>query len=241
MSNQMDALATDSWLAIYQREAFDALNGWVAPGAIPLLGAVDTIQRWLGATGGVMEIGIFQGRFFIALNGLVESTDRSLAIDLFAEQEMNIDGSGRGDRAVFEANLARFDRHGGHNVTILQADSTTLVPGDVLDRIARPRLVSIDGGHTPEHTLSDLRLAGAVVHPRGAVFVDDVLNANWLGVMEGIATFLQAKPTLWPVAIGHNKLVMVGMSWHSAYLEALAAQVSFRKRLRFFGYELLTL
>ena len=78
-------IQTCSWLDSYERDVFHNVEGWVDPGALKLLRAVDGAQRQLGASGGVMEIGIFRGRFFIALNGLVDDPSiQSLAIDLFA-------------------------------------------------------------------------------------------------------------------------------------------------------------
>jgi hypothetical protein len=230
-----------SWLERYQREGFEQIEGWVANGVFELVGAVDESQHEMGVQGGIMEIGIYRGRFFIGLNGLVDDPSTlSLAIDLFADQHLNIDGSGLGDEAIFRSYLERYDRHAGRNVVIMRADSTTLTPADVLSRLnARPRIVSIDGGHTPAHTISDIELARSVVHPQGIVFVDDVLNPLWLGVVEGVITYLNARPVLWPVAVGRNKLLMCPMSVHGAYLKALPKYTEFRKTSRLCGHEVL--
>jgi hypothetical protein len=204
---------------------------------------VDSAQRQLGVPGGVLEIGIFRGRFFIALNGLVDDpATRSLAIDLFADQHLNIDSSGVGDEEIFRRNLARHDRHGGRNVVVMRADSTTLTPEDVLSHLnRRPRIVSIDGGHTPEHTISDIKLAQAVVDPSGMIFVDDITNPHWLGVVEGVVTYLWQRPPLWPVAVGANKLLMCPISVHSTYRAQLQGLVKFQKTLRFCGHDVLAL
>jgi Methyltransferase domain len=232
---------TDAWIDEYRSDAFESIAGWLAPGALDLLRAVGRVQDELRVDGGVAEIGIYRGRFFIAMNGLVhDGSIRSIAIDLFAAQHLNIDSSGYGDADAFRANLERYDRHEGSNVELLSADSTTLTPSDILAHLPqRPRIFSVDGGHTPEHTISDLRLAAAVVSPQGIVFLDDILNAHWLGVIEGTVHYLDEQPTLWPVAIGHNKLLLCPMSMHAIYRERLAKQMEFRKTVRLCGYDLL--
>lgn len=234
----------ESWLWRYVDDGFAHTEGWVMPQIMKILVAVDRIQAEMGIGGGAMEIGIFRGRFFMALNALVDPAYRSLAIDLFDDQQLNIDGSGRGDERVFRENLARWDRHHGENVEILAADSTTLRPEEVRALMPDPpRFVSVDGGHTAEHTVSDIRLAQTVVHPRGVVLIDDILNPNWLGVIEGVVHYLSGVPLLWPFAIGYNKLLLCPMSVHRRYLAMLAdtrlpGQV---RHVRFSHHELLHL
>ena len=233
--------ASREWLEAYANLSLDDIEGWVDVGALELMLAVSDAQDQLGVDGGVAEIGIYRGMFFIALNGLVrDASIQSLAIDLFDRQHLNIDSSGDGNEADFRANLEKYDRHGGANVVIMAADTTTLTPADVLSNLnMRPRIFSIDGGHTPEHTIADLELARACISPNGVVVLDDILNAHWLGVFEGTVTFLQQKPTLWPLAIGHNKLLLCPMSVHAVYRERLSELMTFRKTVPLCGYDVL--
>jgi hypothetical protein len=191
--------------------------------------------------GGVMEIGIHHGKFFIALNGLVDDASvPSLAIDLFEDQELNIDHSGEGIEAVFRENLRKYDRHQGENVIVKRADSTALQPEEVLEELSvRPRIVSIDGGHTPEHTISDIELARSVLAPRGAIIIDDILNAQWLGVIEGVVHYLSRRPKIWPVVIGHNKLVLAPMTVHQQYQDELAERLHVWGPVEFCSYRVL--
>jgi hypothetical protein len=229
------------WLSEFVDGSFERIDGWVDRGAIDFLRAIGEIQDGWSVEGGVAEIGIFRGKFFIALNGLVaDPAFRSIAIDLFEGQDLNIDASGSGDIDTFRANLRLYDRHRGENVVVMSADSTQLRPSDILDELnTRPRVFSIDGGHTPEHTISDLSLAAEVIGGRGIVILDDILNAHWIGVIEGTVRYLDRRPTLWPLAIGHNKLLLSPMSVHAAYLDALGRKLEFRKTVRLCGYDTL--
>ena len=232
-----------AWLENYRVTAkAGQVEGWLNANLFPSLVWLHEIQQTLGARGGIMEIGVHHGLFFMTLNAMVEAGEgTSYAVDLFDQQEMNIDKSGKGHMASLEANLALHDRHKGANVERLAADSTRIAPQDRARlAAARPKVISIDGGHTAEHTISDLRLAAEIVHPLGAVFVDDILNPNWPGVIEGVVLYLNERPTLWPVMVGFNKMILVPMSVHPQVFKMFQERIPKYKRVSIAGYSLLS-
>lgn len=216
----MNKIFYNDWLDNYVSGGLQKVEGWVDGRLIPILKILHEIQNALTVSGGALEIGVHHGRFFIALNGMVSSGEgTSFAIDLFEDQALNIDHSGRGNSSKFAESLKLYDRHGGANVVTIQGDSTRLRHGDLSQfRVSPPKVISIDGGHTVEHTVSDLMLAQSIIHDKGSVILDDILNVYWVGVFEGAVTYLQRKPTMWPVFIGFNKLILVPMSVHAHYL-----------------------
>jgi hypothetical protein len=231
---------THAWLQNYCSTT--DVHGWMNPGIVNFLRLAATATE--NKPGGALEIGVHHGKFFIAINSIVQFTDSSVAIDLYERgQAQNIDDSGRGNLAQFKANLLQHDRHGGNNVTTYEADSTTLAPTDILALSGgkKFRIVSIDGGHTAEHTTCDLKLAEQVVDGFGFVFVDDFLNPHWLGVIDGVTNYLRSRPTLWPVAHGFNKLVMCKMSAHSMHFSFFKKNQSFKKTTQLCGYDILAI
>lgn len=230
-----------NWLDEYVNHGFQNVEGWVDVQLIPVLKDLNAIQTWLAVRGGALEIGVHHGRFFIALNGMVEPNEGpSFAIDLFEDQALNIDQSGHGNSGKFAENLKLYDRHAGANVTVIRGDSTRLRHRDLSGFQADPpKVISIDGGHTVEHTLSDLMFAEAIVHDKGAVILDDILHPYWIGVFEGAVTYLQRKPVLWPVFIGFNKLILAPMSVHGHYLEQFRQRLPDAKRIELGGYSLI--
>jgi Methyltransferase domain len=208
----------------YRDQGWPKVDGWVFAGVFEMVHIAHQTQvALLGATppGGALEIGVHHGRFFLLLNQLIEGNQRSFALDVFDQQVLNIDGSGRGDLQRFQANLQAFDHHQGRNTTILAADSTTFDFAPLAQSI---RLMSIDGGHSVAHTLSDLRAAEKVLTPLGVVWVDDIMHPEWPGVFEGVLRYLDTRPTLVPIAMGHNKLVLARLSvaqhFHAAYAQS---------------------
>jgi hypothetical protein len=129
-----------------------------------------------------------------------------LAIDLFEQQELNVDRSGRGDRERFLDNVRR---HAGSetNLKIIAGSSLEVRPEQIRELVGACRFFSVDGGHTEECTVSDLRLADATVSREGVVVIDDYFNPAWPEVSVGVARYMtEAAPGLVPFLMTPNKI-----------------------------------
>jgi hypothetical protein len=186
------------------------VEGWLGDGAISMMLAADRWHKARNVEGHVLEIGVHHGRLLLLLAMLARQDELALALDLFEDQHLNIDYSGRGDRTAFWRNV---DTYIGSrsNVLAIRANSLDLDAHSLDEQLAgkKVRLLSVDGGHTREHVLNDMALADAWLHPDGFVFVDDFYNADWPGVNEGVIRHLaDPRHTLAPVCYGDNKLLM---------------------------------
>ena len=95
--------------------------------------------------------------------------------------------------------------------------------------------MSIDGGHTCQHTINDLALAQVQLCPQGLIGLDDILNHEWMGVVDGAVSFFRsvAATRIAPVAIGFNKLFIVHFSHRQAVFDSLLqAQTRLREECR---------
>lgn len=184
----------------------DNIEGWVQSGAVTSTILLSAIQQHLGVIGGVGEIGIHHGKFFLLLCHLRKPSEAGLAIDVFEQQELNIDHSGKGDRRIFEENVCRYFP-APSNIEIFQADSLALRPAALAaTSLNKYRLFSIDGGHTVAHIMNDLRLVEPVLHAQGIVIVDDLFHWDWPGVTEGMFRYWSDGGALRPFALGDGKL-----------------------------------
>ncbi|HEY0846589.1 MAG TPA: class I SAM-dependent methyltransferase [Noviherbaspirillum sp.] len=219
----------------YREHGFNEVEGWCAE---QLFVAISTLNDApINKRGGCLEIGIHHGRFYILLNQVIAPQEKSYALDIFEAQHLNIDGSGAGSLHTFKSNLEKYDVHEGRNTHIIIGDSTD--PGLKLEEVigvASMRFISIDGGHTVEHTLSDLKLAERLVRNEGVVILDDILNYYWPGVVEGAGRYLSTYPTLVPFAIGHNKLYLCKLSYQNFYMQLFSRTPLASKTVRFYGH-----
>lgn len=212
----------------YVKEGSESVAGWVEPAIWPLVAAFHVLQTELKVAGPALEIGVHHGKFLLGLEQLIDQGETVIGIDIFGDQHLNVDASGSGDQAAFDANVAKFAAHPSR-VLAWSADSLTLDAAAVLRAASgrRFRLISIDGGHTAEHTQSDLRLVEQVLAPGGLVFLDDYYNADWPGVHEGFIRYLGTAPPLVPLASYANKMILCSLSWHRTLSSNLgrAAQI----------------
>jgi cephalosporin hydroxylase len=187
---------------------------------------------------GVMEIGIHHGQFFMALNSVVEPDYKSVAIDVFGRQDLNIDKSGQGIKEVFVNNLKRYDRHFGENVIIVEGDSTDSFVFEGVEIPDKYKYISVDGGHTVEHIISDMNLVSKLLTNEGLIVVDDYLNHWWPSVTEGLLKYMSTNPTLVPVMSTPNKMWMSKLSYKPKYDEAISKfPIGNRNEVSLFGHK----
>jgi hypothetical protein len=230
----------NKFLQDYIECGFDSVQGWCGHKLFEVVDLLNSVE--INKQGGCLEIGVHHGKFYILLNSVIEATHKSYALDVFDNQHLNIDGSGKGSLDAFKNNLTTYDRHKGANSKIVTGDSTDPLIIESFDEADVPfRFISIDGGHTAEHTVSDLNLANKLIANQGVVILDDILNYHWLGVIEGAVSFLNMKPTLVPFAIGHNKLLFAKLSYKSFYFNIFDKSPLKSKVVDFFGHSIVAL
>ena len=192
--------------------------GWYTPLDAEITAAIAHHQNASRVTGSVGEIGVHHGRAFVALALALKDDERAFAIDVFDDQSLNQDRSGRGDETVFRDNLAR---HGidGSRVAVLRGSSLEIGWSEIQRVVETPvRLFSIDGGHTAPVVENDLEIADAALCDEGVVIADDYFNSGYPGVSEGTARFMMRRPqALRPFAIGDSRMFLSRPAWAERY------------------------
>jgi len=177
----------------------------------------------------VVEIGVHHGKFFIGLCLLCKGVN-NVAIDLFDElQEYNLDNSGKGNKAIFEKNID------GYNLLTkthcITADSTLVKSHDIKKLIISESagIISIDGCHLYEHTLSDFKLACEVVMPYGIIILDDCFNPAFPEVTSAMYTIAKLRTIYKPFLLVDGKLMFSHIGYVRFYLRILSEY--FRSRI----------
>jgi Methyltransferase domain len=196
------------------------VSGFLEPEVLLVLDVLNAAQRTKHVSGAVAEIGVHHGKLFIGLSLLQPPGDKSVAIDIFGDQELNIDNSGHGDFEKFENNVKVWSSM--DDVVVHQGDSTKLEPAKLRELAGGDiRLFSVDGGHTNEIVFSDMKLAEAALAEGGIVIADDVFNEYWPGVATGTLRYLSDGAKLAPFLIGFNKVFFT----HAEYSEFYRGEV----------------
>lgn len=216
--------------ARYRAIGHRIVTGFLQPEVLLLLDVLNSAQRAKQVSGAAAEIGVHHGKLFIGLRLLQRPGEKAVAIDIFGDQELNVDGSGHGDLQKFLSNVNLWSSM--DDVVIHQGDSTKLLPerlrelagGDV-------RLFSVDGGHTAEIVFSDMNLAEATLADGGIVIADDVFNQQWPGVAVGTLRYLEQGAKLAPFLIGFNKVFFAQPDYCLLYRAEVESAVSGKLRL----------
>ena len=231
----------------YLSTGIHTVNGWCIP---QLWQTLWPLYREIG-DGPVVEIGLFEGKFFIGLCKTfgVSGQNRAAAIDVFDMQQFNLDGAGVGKMDVVKRNLTSH-RVPADAVEFVQADSLALTQRDadrLVSEIGQFHFFSVDGCHEVVHTVNDIEFAMSVTANHGIIAVDDYTNPNWPGVHEAVARmYLSRDFRFIPLAVTCNKLLLASYSYHSAYLRAIEGYLRVAhpdtrmKKVKRFGFDTLT-
>lgn len=214
----------------YRAVGHRVVTGFLQSEVLLLLDVLNSAQRAKQVCGGVAEIGVHHGKLFIGLRLLQRAGEKSVAIDIFGDQDLNVDGSGHGNLEKFVNNVKLWSSM--DDVVVHQGDSTKLTP-ETLRELAGGdiRFFSVDGGHTEEIVFSDMKLAEATLADGGIVIADDVFNEQWPGVAVGTLRYLEDGAKLTPFLIGFNKVFFAQPDYCAVYRSAVEEAVAGKLRL----------
>ncbi len=209
-------------LAAYVKHGNRLVEGWLTPGAIQAVVNLSADQRRAGVPGGVAEIGVHHGRLFILLYLLGAAGEPAVAIDLFSRQDLNSDRSGAGDLERFKQNLRR--HADADRLLIYEGDSADLDSQRLVGLGGGPlRMISIDGGHSPQITCHDLAVSEGALANGGVIIVDDCFNEAWPGVANGVMRHFSSPRSIVPFGIGAGKTFFCHEAFAQRYAAVLAA------------------
>lgn len=215
--------------AIYP--SVEKINGWLNK---PAAYATMDILEWQlesNIKGGVLEIGVFCGKYFaILVQSALKQKSQILGIDTFqfAPKERVIDEL----KAIFGKGI-------DEKIILLKSASEAISPSEVEKLIGNCRFISIDGSHEYESVFLDLILSEQVINSDGLIAVDDFLNPLTLGVNRAVNQFLATPRRVQPVAYTANKLFLAHRSSAERYRETFEKifeqgeepfEVNFRKK-----------
>lgn len=174
----------------YLSQSYERVRGMSSRFAAAICGHLIRRQSALGIGGELVEIGTFEGRFFIAMALGLAPGEKALGIDRF-------DWPNAGVEARFLANCAA---HGLASDRYLswKADSREITAGDLREKLAqRPvRFVHIDSHHSRACLTNDLELVDPLLHRDGIVCLDDMLHPGYPMLAAAVFAYLVRHPEM---------------------------------------------
>lgn len=174
----------------YLSDSYEHVRGMSSRFAAAICSHLIRRQTALGMTGELVEIGTFEGRFFIAMALGLAAGEKALGIDRF-------DWPNAGVEARFLANCAA---HGiaRNDYISWKTDSRAITTADLRAKLNdRPvRFVHIDSHHSRECLTNDLELVHPLLHRDGIVCLDDMLHPGYPLVVTAVFDYLTRHPDM---------------------------------------------
>jgi predicted O-methyltransferase YrrM len=178
---RLDAFLADGYMRI---------RGMSSRFAAAICGHVVRSQSARGIAGDLVELGTFEGRFFVAMAMLLAPGERALGIDVFTWPSA----------AVYDhllANCVAADLDASI-YTVWKTDTRAITPADLRAKLpsGHARFIHVDSEHVPDILRNDLELAHAVLHPDGVMALDDMLHPGYPTLITVVLDYLQRHPEM---------------------------------------------
>ncbi len=197
------------------------VNGWLQRVDAEIIGSILTFQGQNNIRGSCAEIGVHHGKSFIPLCMTLKADEQALCIDLFEDQEKNLDSSGKGDFNAFKKNMEKHDIDFSR-IRVLKGSSEDVKSDDILAQVGPVRFFSVDGGHWKSIVQNDLALAEKALSTEGVIALDDYCRAEWPGVTYAYTIWQNdTESDIIPFAVGSNKLYLCRKDYAQKYRAAL--------------------
>jgi hypothetical protein len=209
-------------LEYFNSNVYGRVEGWLGDRMWQIVNVIGTILDTNGVHGNIAEFGVHHGLFLFLLNTLRNEDELCFAIDVFDEQRLNVDCSGRGSSSVFLSHVETLMASQQRSFRVVQRDTTSFSIIDIVNLFGKKgvKFFSIDAGHTVQHACNDLTLAQEVLVSGGVIALDDYMSVHWPGVTEGFYRFMHFQNRrLKPFLFFQNKLFLTTVSEHGLCLQ----------------------
>ncbi|WP_373514390.1 class I SAM-dependent methyltransferase [Persicitalea sp.] len=196
------------------------IDGWFAEEAAMLLSLLNAVQKQNKIGGDLFEIGVHHGKSTLFFYHFLDEGEQLRVCDLFGNQTDNVSFSGSGNKQKFLDNCAKYIDN--ESIPIFEKLSCEL---SIEEIGASYRMFHVDGGHSFEEALFDLKLAAQSIREEGIIILDDPFRSEWPGVTEALIEFLRKSPQFSALVVGFNKLILVRnthLETYSAVLDDVA-------------------
>lgn len=210
------AVAADKALAVTRarlsayRSLSRGVEGWITDTAVAIAVSVLDAQARLDIGGDMLEIGAWHGKSALLWMAFSRPSERNVIIDL----------AGRDPLSQTLANAS-----GVLNRThelIVKSSFKFPDPDWAAQNYRRFRLIHIDGDHSAAGIQNDLEVTFPLLHPFGAIIVDDFLNPRFPQISEVTFDFCNRhRHAVGLIASGGNKGFIVSAKIYDRMLDLM--------------------
>jgi len=178
--------AIDRYLSV----DYERVRGMSSRFAAAICGHLLKRQSESGIGGDLVEIGTFEGRFFIAMALGLATGEKAVGIDRFDWPNAGVEGR-------FLANCAAYGIASDRLVS-WKADSREISTLDLRGKLGNKpiRFVHIDSHHSRECLTNDLELVHPQLHRDGIICLDDMLHPGYPMMASAVFDYFARHPDM---------------------------------------------
>ncbi len=213
----IDISSGDARLDAFLAEGYLRIRGMSSRFAAAICGRLVRRQSALGIAGDLLEIGTFEGRFFVAMGMLLAPGEHALGIDVFTWPSAAVY-----DHLLANCAAAGLDRA---SYTAWKVDARTITADALRGKLpsGAARFIHVDGEHNAECLRNDLALAHAVLHPRGVIALDDMLHPGYPTLIATVLDYLERHPAMRVLCIVDRESITAAAKFLICRADAVAA------------------
>jgi predicted O-methyltransferase YrrM len=213
----IDISSGDARLDAFLADGYLRIRGMSSRFAAAICGRLVSRQRALGVGGDLLEIGTFEGRFFVAMAMLLAPGEHALGLDVFTWPSAAVY-----DRLLANCAAAGLDRG---SYTAWKVDTRTIAAAALREKLpsGTARFIHIDGEHNADCLRNDLALAHAVLHPQGVIALDDMLHPGYPTLIATVLDYLERHPAMRLLCIVDRESITAAAKFLICSTEAAAA------------------
>lgn len=204
--------AIDRFLA----DGYERVRGMSSRFAAAICGHLIRRQSELGTAGGLVEVGTFEGRFFIAMALGLAPGETAVGIDRFDWPNAGVEGR-------FLANCAA---HGlaRERFVSWKADSREIAAAELSRKLGqqRVRFAHIDSHHSRQCLTNDLELMHPLMHAQGVICLDDMLHPGYPMMASAVFDYFARHPEMRLLSIIDREDIVAAPKFLICRAEALA-------------------
>jgi hypothetical protein len=201
---------------LYLAENYERVRGMSSRFAAAICGHLIRRQSETGTGGELVEIGTFEGRFFIAMAHGLAPGEKALGIDRFDWPDAGIEGR-------FHANCAAHGI-GSDRYLSWKADSREITSAGLQERLGgRPvRFVHIDSHHSRECLTNDMELVTPLLHRNGIICLDDMLHPGYPMMVSAVLDYFARHPQMRLLCVVDREDIVAAPKFLICGVDALA-------------------
>jgi Methyltransferase domain len=192
-----------------------AVQGYLDPVDALMISTILIAQSKALLSGGIAEIGVYFGRSFFLMAGLLRPDEHAFAADLF-----NVGMCSSGDSFQLASFLASGKKLGIliDRDMIHAGSSRALSAERIISKTGALRFAHIDGGHLLADVESDSILAKDAIADFGVLCFDDFCNPEWPEVSLGVFDFLRTNSSRFAAfALSQKKIFVCQLAYFDWY------------------------